>query len=154
MANQIFDHAIGRWVEKFMLPIGGDNIMVLLLKAAGLQADSAINNHATVAALLAANAVADFTNYAPKVLSSADITRVVDTGTGITTIDVADQTWASAGGAVNNSLGALITAYRPTSSSPTSDWLPLTKHDYLQTSTGLNLLATIPSIGTGRWSAS
>jgi len=136
-----------------MLPIGGDNIMVILLKAAGLQADSALNDHATVAALLAANAVADFTNYAPKVLSAADITRSVNTSTGITTVDLADQVWASAGGAVNNSLGALITCYRPTSSSPTSDWLPLTKHDYLQTSTGVNLQATIPSIGTGRWSA-
>jgi hypothetical protein len=153
LANIIFDNAIGRWVEKFMLPIGGDNILVVLLKAAGLQADSVINDHATMATLLAANSVADFTNYSAKVLSAVDITRVVDTSTGVTTIDVVDQVWASAGGAVNNSLGALITCYRPTSSSPTSNWLPLTKHDYLQTSTGVNLQATIPSIGTGRWSA-
>lgn len=131
-----------------MLPVGGDNILVVLLQSAGLQADSTLNNHQTLASLLAANTEAVFTNYARKVLSTVDITVTVNTSTGVATVDVSDQVWNAAGGAVNNTLGALITCYRPTSASPDSAVLPLTKHDYTVSTTGGNLNAPISSIGT------
>lgn len=145
----IFDYAKGRYVEKFMLPIGGDNIIVVLLQASGLQADASLRTNATLAALLSAgNSEATFTNYARKVLAAADITVSINTGTHVNTVDIVDQVWNAAGGATNNSVGALITCYRPTSGSADSAILPLTKHDYVISTTGGNLTATVPSIGT------
>lgn len=122
---------------------------MVLVKSAGLQADGTLNNHQFLSELLAAgNAEADFTNYARKVLSAADITVSTNTGTGVTTVDIPDQVWNAAGGAVNNTHGALLTCYRPTSSTPDSGVLLLTKHDYTTTTTGGNLTAQVPSIGT------
>ena len=121
----------------------------MLLKSSGLPADATLNNYATLAAVFAGGAVeADFTNASRKVLSAVDITVTVNTGTGVTTVDIGDQVWTSAGGAVNNTLGALLTCYRQTSSTPDSGILPLTKHDFAVTTTGVNLSATVPSIGT------
>lgn len=149
MASLIFDSAKGRWVEKFMLPIGGDNIVVVLLQSSGLQADATLNNYATLSALLAGgNTEATFTNYSRKVLAAADLSVSVNTGTGVTTVDSVDQVWNAAGGALNNTLGAICFCYRPTSGSLDSAILPLTKHDFATTTTGGNLTATVPSIGT------
>lgn len=132
-----------------MLPIGGDNIVVVLLQAAGLQADATLRTNQFLSGLLSAgNAEATFTNYSRKVLSAADITVSVNTGTHVNTIDIADQVWSAAGGAANNSVGALLTCYRPTSGTADSGILVLTKHDYVISTTGGNLTATVPSIGT------
>lgn len=149
MASLIFDYAKGRWVEKYRLPVGGDNILVVLLQTTGLQADSTLNNHQYLSELLAAgNTEATFTNYSRQVLSSADITVSTNTSTGVTTVDTTDRVWNAAGGAVNNNLGALLTCYRQTSATPDSGILLLTKHDYTVSTTGGNLTATVPSIGT------
>jgi len=114
-----------------------------------LQADSTLRTHPTLSALLAAgNTEATFTNYARKVLTAADITVSVNTGTHVVTVDVTDQVWTAAGGATNNSVGALLTCYRPTSGTADSGILVLTKHDYVISTTGGNLTATVPSIGT------
>lgn len=149
MANVIFDYAKGRFVEKFMLPVGGDNIVVVLLQASGLQADATLRTNQFLSGMLSAgNAEATFTNYSRKVLAAADITVSINTGTHVNTVDIVDQVWNSAGGAANNSIGALITCYRPTSGTPDSGMLLLTKHDYVISTTGGNLTATVPSIGT------
>lgn len=149
MASVIFDNAKGRWVEKFSLPVGGDNIIVVLVQSSGLQVDATLNNHQFLSQLLAAgNTEATFTNYARKVLSAADISVSVNTGTGVTTVDTVDQVWNAAGGAANNTLGAILTCYRPTSGSLDSAILLLTKHDFATTTTGGNLTAQVPSIGT------
>lgn len=144
----IFDSAKGRWVEKYLLPVGGDNIVVVLLQSSGLQADATLNNYSTLSSLLAANAEATFTNYTRQIISSVNITVSVNTSTGVTTVSIPSQVWNAAGGAVNNSLGALLTCYRPSSTSLDSQILPLTKHEFAVSTTGGNLTATITSIGT------
>jgi hypothetical protein len=149
VASFIFDSAKGRWVEKFLLPVGGDNIVVVLLQSSGLQADATLNNHTSLSQLLAAgNTEATFTNYSRKVLAAADLSVSVNTGTGVTTVDAVDQVWNAAGGALNNTLGAICTCYRPTSGSLDSAILLLTKHDFATTTTGGALTAQVPSIGT------
>lgn len=149
IANVIFDYAKGRYVEKYMLPVGGDNIIVVLLQTSGLQADATLRTNQYLSGLLSAgNTEATFTNYARKVLSAADITVSVNTGTHVNTVDIVDQVWSAAGGAANNSIGALLTCYRPTSGTADSGILVLTKHDYVVSTTGGNLTATVPSIGT------
>lgn len=149
MADVIFDYAKGRYVEKFMLPIGGDNIVVVLLQATGLQSDASLRTNQYLSTVLGAgNVEATFTNYSRHVLAAADITVSINTSTHINTVDIADQVWTAAGGATNNSLGAFLTCYRPTSGSPDSAILCLTKHTYAVSTTGGNLTATVPAIGT------
>lgn len=149
MSAFVFDNAKGRWVEKYRLPVGGDNIVVVLLQSSGLQTDATLNNYQFLADLLAAgNTEATFTNYSRQVLAGTDITITVNTSTGITTVDTSDRVWNAAGGATNNTLGALLTCYRPTTTSLDSAVLLLTKHDFAVTTTGGNLTATVPSIGT------
>jgi hypothetical protein len=121
---------------------------VLLLQASGLQADSTLNNYSTVAALLGSNSEANFTNYTRYFLPGTSITVSVNTGTGTTTVDVASQVWNAAGGALNDNLGALVTFYKQTSVSLDSVCLPLTKHDFVASTTGGALDATISSIGS------
>lgn len=148
MASFIFDYAKGRWVEKYLLPVGGDNIVIVLLQSSGLQADATLNNYQTLASLLGSNSEATFTNYSRIVLSGLNITVSVNTSTGVTTVDIPDQVWSAAGGATNNTLGALLTCYRPSTASLDTQILPLTKHDFAVTTTGGNLTAAVPSIGT------
>jgi hypothetical protein len=154
LTNFLFDYAAGRWVEKYRLPIGGDNIILVLLKASGLQADATLQGYQFLGDLLAAgtgNLEATFTNYSRKVYTSADIT-VLPPASHITTVDITDPTWTGAGGAVNNDLGALLTCYRQTSTTPDSQILLLTKHDWVRSTTGVNMTITVPSIGTAKWS--
>lgn len=151
MANVVFPYAKGRWVEKYSLPTGSDNILVVLLQSTGLQADATLGTYQFLSQLLTAgNTEATFTNYSRHVLTSASITVSVNTSTGVTTVDITDQVWNAAGGATNNTLGALLTCYRPTSASTDSSVVLLTKHDFAVTTTGGNLTATVPSIGTAQ----
>lgn len=149
MGNIISNYAKGRFIEWATLPVGGDNIIVILFKAAGLPTDATLKNAQYLSDAVAAGAViADFTNAARKVLSAVDITISVNTGTGVATFDISDQTWNSAGGAVNNSLGKFGVFYRKTSSDADTAIRCISFHDYVQSTNGVNLLAVVPSIGT------
>lgn len=153
MANFVFPIAKGRWVEKYLLPIGSDNIVIALLQSTGLQSDATLQMFTTLGAILTtgtgSNTEATFTNYTRPVLASANITVSYNTpSAGTTTVSIPSQVWMAAGGATNNSLGALLTCYRPTSGSADSALVPLTKHDFVVSTTGGNLTATITSIGT------
>lgn len=149
MGNVVFTFAKGRFVEKALLPTGSDNLVVVLLQTTGLPADATLKNFQTLAAVITGGAVeGTFTNYARKVLAAVDITVAFNTGTSVASVDIADQVWTAAGGATNNTLGKLLLCYRPTSGSLDSAVLPLTAHDFTATTTGGNLTATIPSIGT------
>lgn len=149
LANLIFLQAKGRWIEKFLLPTGVDNIIVLLFKASGLAADATMKNYTTLADIIAGGSTeATFTNYLRQVLSASDIVVTFNSGTGVVTADCSDRLWAAAGGASNDTLGALVTAYRPTSVSADSAVLPLSKHDFTASTTGGNLTAGVPAVGT------
>jgi len=132
------------------LLVGTDNIVVVLLQNSGLQADATLNNYQFLSDLTAAgNLEATFTNYSRHILAGADITVSVNTGTGIVTVSLnANRVWNAAGGATNNTLGAFLTAYRPTSGSADSAVLLLTKHDFATSTTGGALTATVSTIAT------
>jgi hypothetical protein len=139
----------GRWVEKFKLPLGTDNIVPVLLKS-GQQADATLAQYTDLATLLTSNPECNATNYPSprKALSVADITIVVNNSTGVVTVDTSDQTYNALGGATNNSFGALLFCYRPTSGSADSAILPVTKHDFTYSTTGGNMPIAIASIGS------
>jgi len=148
MADVVFNISLGE-VKKYCKLDGGANdaLIVVLLKSSGLEADGTIRDYDDLAALLAAaNDEADFTNYVRKTISSATIT--VDDTNNRVDIDIADQVWTSAGGAANNTLGALLVCYDPDTTAGTdSTVVPLTKHDFSVTTDGTDLTAQIASAG-------
>lgn len=113
-----------------------------------IQADDTINNHATLASLLASNTEADFTNYVRKVVTTS-ITVTVDNTANSVSVDMPDLTWTSAGGVVtgNNTITAAIICYRPGASSPDSDIVPMTKHTLNSTTTGTDFLLALNAAG-------
>lgn len=152
MANLVNDYAKGRFVQFATLPLGTDNLLIVLLQSTSLPTDNTLKRTQFLSGVLStgtgAGLEATFTNYARKVLAASDITITVNTTTDVVTLDTVDGVWNSAGGASNNTLAALLLCYRPTAGSADSAVPILTKHDFSATTTGGNLTASISSIGT------
>lgn len=152
MANVLNDFAKGRFVQLSTLPVGTDSLLVVLLQSASLPTDNTLKRTQFLSAVLSTGTGAGlegtFTNYARKVVAAADITITVNTTTDVVTLDTADQVWSAAGGATNNTLGAFLLCYKPASTSLDTAIPILTKHDFTTTTTGGNLTAAVPSIGT------
>src|SRR3990172_409791 len=106
--------ALGEFKKYYKLDGGAnDAIIVLLAKSAGLEADATLRDYDDLAALLACTTdEADFTNYARKTVTSGIVITVDDTGNKVD-IDIGDQLWTAAGGAANNTLGAVFFCYDP-----------------------------------------
>src|SRR6185295_18152312 len=97
------------------------NVGILLLKAN--EAEATLRDRDDLAAVLANGSTeADFTNYARKTGLTGSIT--VDDTNDRVDVDVADQTWTSAGGGTNNTLTKLVIAYQE--SAADSGRVPLT----------------------------
>lgn len=149
MANGLFNTVKGKF--RYYMELGGasDGITVILLKAAGLEADSVLADYDTVAAILGStNDEADFTNYSPRKVVTSGITITVDDSNNRVDVDFPDQTWTAAGGTTNNTLGKLITAYDPTTGSGTdADLVPISYHDFNATTDGNDLVAQVATAG-------
>jgi hypothetical protein len=154
-APVVFNVAKGSIRHYFGLPAASDGLVVLLLKATGLVSDDVLADYADVAALLAgASDEADFTNYARKVLTSG-VTITQDNTNNRVDIDIPDQTWSGAGsitpGPANNSLGKLVVAYDPDTTTPGDGALiPLVALDFVATTDGTNLVAEVNAAGLAR----
>lgn len=145
MANLFSEYGYGRWIDKYSLPLGGDNILIVLVQSTSLPSDGAFAGYQYLSQVWSGGGVeATFTNY-----SRLSITTGITTTVGATTtVSIPSQVWNSAGGATNNSLGALLTCYKPTSISADSAIQLMTKHDFVATTTGGNLTAVITNIGS------
>lgn len=120
----------------------------MLLKSGSLPTDATLKNCPFLSDVLSAGAVeCDFTNYS-RIVIGTPASISVNTGTGVVTADIPDQIWNGAGGAVNNTTGAFLICYRKTSGAADSVIRVLTKHGYGYGTTGGNMPASIPSIGT------
>jgi hypothetical protein len=142
----VFNVAKGKIGYYLGLPAASDAIRCLLLKSTGLEADATLADYDTVAALLAAaNDECDFTNYARQALSTVSWTvdDVNDRADG----DADDISFATAGGATNNTIGKLVIYYDPDGTDTDANNVPLTAHDYDETTTGSTLNITLPSGG-------
>lgn len=152
MANLVNDYAKGRLIQLSTLPTGADALLVVLLQASSLPTDNTLKRTQFLSGVLStgtgAGLEATFTNYSRQVLTSASISITVNITTDVVTLDISDQVWNAAGGATNNTLGALLVCYRPTSTALDSAIPILTKHDFSGSTTGGALTATIPSIAT------
>lgn len=150
MANGIFNVAKGRIAYYASLPATNDALIMILLKASGLEADDTLNNYDDVAALLAAaNDECDFTNYARKTLASVTVT--VDDTNNRVDIDCADVVYTAAGGAANNSVGKAIVVYDPDTTTGTDSTLvPVAYFDAVFTTDGTDQTIQIDSAGLMR----
>lgn len=145
MANLFSEYAYGRWIDKYSLPVGGDNILIVLVQASGLPSDGTLAGYQFLSQVWSGGGVeATFTNYSRHSVT----TGITITVGATTTVSIPSQVWNSAGGATNNSLGALLTCYKPTSGSVDSAIQLMTKHDFVASTTGGNLTATITTIGS------
>lgn len=147
MGNVVANQALGRIRTFAELAAANDAIVFLLLKSAGLEADSAIRDHDTVSAMLAAaNDESDATDYVRKSITSATVT--VDDTNERTDIDVADQTWTGLGGATNNTLGKLVAAYdADTTSGDDTNLTPISYHDFVVTTDDSDVTAQVAAAG-------
>lgn len=149
ISNFVFGNAKGRWVEKSLLPLGTDNLLIVLFQSSGLQVDATLQTYSTLAQITGAgNTEAGFTNYSRLVISGSGISVTFPSNTSASVALLSNPVWNAAGGASNNTLGKLLVCYRPTSSSLDSAILPLTAHDFSCTTTGGNLTATMSTIAT------
>lgn len=152
LANVLNDFCKGRFVQLATLPIGTDSLLVVLLQATSLPSDNTLKRTQFLSGVLStgtgAGIESTFTNYARLVYAAASITITVNTTTDVVTLDISDGLWNSAGGATNNSVAALLLCYKPTSTSLDTAIPIISKHDFVASTTGGNLTASIPSIGT------
>lgn len=145
MSNGVFNIAKGKVAYYATLPGTNDALIVVLLKTVP-DADATLVDYDTLSAVLASNTEADFTNYARKTVTSVTVT--VDDTNDRADLDIADQTWNSAGGATNNTTAKLIIGYDPDTTGGTdADIIPLTHHDFVVTTDGSDVVAEISSSG-------
>jgi len=155
MADGVFNIAKGRGVEFYYRVKNNDPansaLIVVLLQLTGLETDDLLNNYDDLAALLAAaNDEATFTNYARKTLTDSDLAAIPapDDTNNRRDLDLPDQTWTSAGGASNNSLGKALVCYdNDTTSGTDANIIPVTFYDFIVTTTGINLVLQFAAAG-------
>ena len=145
MSNFTFNVALGREVE-FHNRVDGDDptnsaLVLMVLAAAAIEADSVLKDYDTFAALLAgaSNEVTN-TNYARKVLTQADLTpyTVDDTNNSIT-LPLANQTFATI--LAGDSWSKLVIGYdNDTTGGTDANIVPVVAQDLF-----INGVATVPN---------
>jgi len=139
MADFVFNVAKGKAAEK--IADSAANVGVMIIKTA--ETDAALKDRTTLADVLAGNTEADFTNYARKIALTGTVT--VDQTNDRVDVSIPNQTWTSAGGALNNTTAKLIVFYEE--SAADSGRIPLTAHDFVVTTDGSDLTIQFNAAG-------
>ncbi len=161
MADFIFNVAKGR-LNEFANRVNsndpsGSVLRVRLYKVfSGSQDDydncTSLGTSTTGVEDIATTTIADFTNYADKTLTDSDVGALTQNDTAETlSFDISDIVWSSAGGASNNTLAKLVIYYDSTGSDGDA-CIPLAAYDFVITTNGSDLQATINA--SGLWTAS
>jgi hypothetical protein len=145
VADIVFNIAKGRIASYVALPAANDALVVVLLEASGLEADSALRDYADLATLLA-GANNEQTVMGRKTVTATTVT--VDNTNDRVDLDFADLVWTAATG---NPIGALVVCYDPDTTGGTdSSLVPLTKHDLALTPDGTDFTAVLAAAGFAR----
>lgn len=140
MADFVANIAKGAVAEMFR--DGAANGIMLALKVS--EADALLRDYDTLALLLSgSNTEANFTNYARKTGITGTVT--VDDTNDRVDVDLPDQTWTSAGGALNNTLTKIVIAYQNAAADSTR--IPLTYHDFPFSTDGSDLTVQLNAAG-------
>ena len=119
-------------------------LIVVPIETSGIEADATLKDHDTLSALLAGTSN-EQTTMGRKTVAAADITMTVDDTNERLDIDIADITWI---GATGNAISALVICYDPDNTAGTdADLIPLTKHDFVVTPDGSDVVAQIAAAG-------
>ena len=154
MANQPFNIAKGRVVEFYNRVKSNDPansaFIVVILKVS--EADATLIDYDNLGAVLGAagNTEADFTNYARKVITDAELAALPapDDTNNRFDIDMPDQVFTSAGGAANNSLVKALVCYdSDTTGGTDTDIIPCAHYDFVATTDGSNLTLEVNAAG-------
>lgn len=137
MAELTFNVALGRVNELARLSGASDSLIVVPLEAAGLVDDDTMRDYETLAALLA-GASNEQATMGRKTLANVAVS--IDHAANRQQADADDVTWTAATG---DPIAALVVCYVPTSGAADSAIVPLTKHDYEETPTGSDIVATV-----------
>lgn len=128
MGNIVFNIAKGRHARYADLPATNDALVLVLLKAAGLESDATLQDYDTLAAILAAaNDECDFTNYTRKNLATVSVT--VDDSGNLVKVDADDPSAYTNGGSVQAAGAALVCYDEDTTGGNDSNLIPLYKFD-------------------------
>lgn len=144
VAFNAYKHKIG-WYFEQARDTSAD-IGALLVVSAGNPSDATLVDFTTLTALLAGTAdEATFTNYARKILPLGGTPVTIDNTLERVVLTAASPiTWATAGGALNNTLARIVFYYDPTPGTSTDTTrLPLTAQDIAVTTDGNNLVITL-----------
>lgn len=154
MGDFVFNIAKGRVAEFYWRVDNNDPansaLIIALLAATGVEADSVLKDLDTFTALVAgATNEATNTGYARKTLTDADITAFApDDANDRVDLDIPDQTWT---GFANDGTGAvsdLVTGYdNDTTGGTDANIVPCTQHDFPITPDGSDVTAQIAAAG-------
>ncbi|GGQ38586.1 hypothetical protein ACFFKE_32410 [Streptomyces mutabilis] len=120
---------------------GGAVMRAVVLEAAGLEADDALQDYDTLAALLA-GASNEQTTMGRKALTGVTVT--VDDAGNKASWTAGDLVWTDATG---NATGKIVICYDPTGAGTDADLLPLTLHDFAVTPDGTSITASVGADG-------
>jgi len=154
MADIVFNIAKGRVVEYYNRVKSNDPansaLIVVVLKATGIEVDATLQDYDDLAAILAAtNDEATNTGYARKVLTDVELAALPapDDTNNRYDIDIPDQTWTGVQ-ATGGAWAVLLVCYDPDTTVGTdSTIIPLTKHDFAVTPDGSDIIAQIAAAG-------
>lgn len=151
MADIVFNVAKGRIATYSDLAAANDALLIVPIETTGIVADSVMRDYTTLNAILAA-ASNEQTTMGRKLVTSG-ITNAPDQTNDRVDIDMADLTWVTATG---NAISALVVCYVPDTtlgSFLTPDGtrdataIPLSKHDFVVTPNGGDIVAQIAATG-------
>lgn len=151
MANLTFNIALGRVTQYYQNVESGSpansRIIVVPIETTGIEADATLRDHNDLNALLGGTSN-EQTTMGRKTVAAANITITVDDTNERCDIDIDDITWA---GATGNAISALVVCYDPDNTGGTdADLVPLTKHDFVVTPDGSDIVAQIAAAGIFR----
>lgn len=109
------------------------------------ESNATLQTRATLAAVLAGalSTESAYTNYARIPVTTG---VAVSIASHVTKLTMPNQTWANAGGAVNEAITSLMICYKPSSSATDSQIIPYATYDFVITTDGSNLTATVDPV--------
>ena len=154
MADIVANIALGSVAGYYRRVDGNDPansaLIIMLLASSGLEADSAIKDFDTFAALVAGTTnEATNTGTGRKTLTDADLTAFApdDTNNRVD-LDIPDQTWTAVANDGTGAIGAMVIGYDGDTTAGTDSNIELlTKHDFSVTPTGGDITAQIAAAG-------
>lgn len=143
MGNLVFNIAKGRAAHYATLPAASDALVVVPIESAGIESDAVLKDYDDLASLLASTNNEQTTM--GRKLVSASVTVTVDDVNDWVDVDMPDQIWI---GVTGNPISALLVCYdADTGAGGDANIIPLTKHDFVSTPDGTDIVGQVETGG-------